>query len=80
MDCRQASELIGAWANGELDCGEQAALDEHLANCAECRQAAECQQLTDAELLRAFAPRRRAAARLAESVAAELRREPRRAQ
>ena len=80
MDCREAIELVGGWMNGELDSGEQAALDEHLADCAECRQAAESQQLTDAELLRAFAPCRRAAGRLADRVAAELRREPRRAQ
>lgn len=80
MNCRQASELIGGWAAGELDCGEQAALDEHLAGCAECRQAAESQQLADAELMRAFAPRRRAAAHLADRVADELRREPRRGQ
>ena len=73
MDCRQAIELIGGWANGELDSGEQAALDEHLAGCAECRQAAESQQLADAELLRAFAPRRRAATRLADRTVAELR-------
>lgn len=80
MDCRQASELIGGWANGELDALEQAALDEHLAGCAECRQAAESQQLADAELLRAFALRRRAAARLADRVSNELRRDPRRGQ
>jgi ferric-dicitrate binding protein FerR (iron transport regulator) len=80
MDCREAIELVGRWASGELNAGEQAALDEHLAGCGECRQAAESQQLTDAELLRAFAPRRRAAARLADCVTAELRREPRRAQ
>ena len=75
MDCRQASELIGAWANGELDDGEQAAMELHLAGCAECRAAAESQQLVDAELLRAFAPRRRTAARLAERVATELERQ-----
>lgn len=80
MDCREAIELVGVWAVGELNSGEQAALDEHLAGCAECRQAAESQQLADAELLRAFAPRRRAAAQLADRVAAELRREPRWAQ
>jgi hypothetical protein len=77
MDCREAIELVGAWVIGELDSGDQAALDEHLAGCAECRQAAESQQLTDAELLRAFAPRRFAARRLADRVATQLQQERR---
>jgi hypothetical protein len=75
MDCRQAMESIEHWVDGELAAAEQASLELHLASCSACASAAEAAKLADAELLRAFVPRRRAAEALAERVAAQLRHE-----
>ncbi|HXT57262.1 MAG TPA: FecR domain-containing protein [Pirellulales bacterium] len=75
MDCRQAIESIEHWMDGELGAAEQASLELHLASCSMCAGVAEAAKLTDAELQRAFAPRRRAAEALAERVAAQLRHE-----
>lgn len=72
MDCRQAIELIGSSADGELKDDEQTALELHLAGCAECRTMADAMLLADAELRRAFAPGRKAAERLAERVISQL--------
>jgi hypothetical protein len=72
VDCEQAANLISARIDGEIDVGDDAALDAHLAGCAACRAAMEYAPLQDAALVRAFAGGRDAAARLAARVAQRL--------
>jgi ferric-dicitrate binding protein FerR (iron transport regulator) len=72
VDCEQVLPLISARLDGELPPGEATGLDAHLAACPGCRAAAAAFRLQDADLRRAFAPRRQAAARLAERVVARL--------
>lgn len=72
MTCEEAANLISARIDGELAADDGAALDAHLAECAACRSAEEAAAVQDAALLRAFAPRRAAAADLAERVVAEV--------
>jgi ferric-dicitrate binding protein FerR (iron transport regulator) len=72
VDCEQALPLISARLDGELPEGDAAALDGHLTACPGCRAAAESFRLQDADLRRAFAPRRQAAARVAERVIGHL--------
>lgn len=77
MDCRQAIELIERWVDGELDETGRASLELHLSGCSPCASAADAAKAADAELQRAFAPRRRAAGELAMRVAARLQHERR---
>src|SRR3569623_893064 len=77
MNCRQAINMIGSSADSELNDDEQTALELHLAGCAECRTMANAMLLADAELRRAFAPRRKADERLAERVLSQLQSETR---
>ena len=49
--CEREREQIGALLDGELEAGERAALEAHLADCAGCRQALEDQR----QLAAAFA-------------------------
>jgi hypothetical protein len=37
-DCRQPREALGVYVLGAIDPAERASVDEHLANCAECRE------------------------------------------
>jgi ferric-dicitrate binding protein FerR (iron transport regulator) len=73
MRCDEALNQLNARTDGELRAGEAAALDAHLAECSQCRAAAEGFSTIDAELRRAFVPRRDAAAYLAENTVAALR-------
>jgi FecR protein/Putative zinc-finger len=73
MRCEEVLNQLNARADGELRPEDAAGLDAHLAECSQCRTAAEGLQAIDAELRRAFVPRRDAAARLAESAAAAVR-------
>lgn len=73
MDCEQADNLMAARVDREtLAAEDEAALDAHLATCAACREAERALRVQDAELLRAFAPRRDAAARVADHVARRM--------
>jgi membrane protein implicated in regulation of membrane protease activity len=72
MNCEQALALVIAEQDGELQGEECAPLHSHLAACAECRTAADAFRLQDADLRRAFGPRRKAAAAVAERVIAQL--------
>ena len=72
MRCEEALNQLNARTNGELRAEEAAGLAAHLAECATCRTAADGVQAIDAELRRAFEPRREAAGELAERVLAEL--------
>src|SRR5687768_2641675 len=71
MNCDRANNLLSAYADGELDAGERVDVEGHLSTCAACRSAAEALRLQDADLRRAFAPRRRAAAAVAERLELE---------
>src|SRR5947208_14884725 len=69
MDCTQAKNLIGAVIDGQASADERAALEEHVAHCAACSDEFAAAKEIDGDLRRLFAPRRQAAARLAERVA-----------
>ena len=73
MDCSAALNLYNAWLDGELDRGELTALEAHLAGCGDCRAAADALKLEDADLRRAFAPRRQAADTIARRAMEQLR-------
>jgi ferric-dicitrate binding protein FerR (iron transport regulator)/tetratricopeptide (TPR) repeat protein len=72
MDCEQALDRISAQIDGEIGPDEQAALDAHLKTCTACAATADAFRLQHADLQRTFAPRRAAAATVAEQVVAEL--------
>lgn len=68
MDCQQALTLANAWIDGELAADEVAALEVHLAGCAECRATVDALRLDDADLRKAFAPLRNVSDDLAQRV------------
>lgn len=72
MQCEQSIELISAEVDGELSPDERSQLEVHLGECADCRATAEAMRLQDAQLVRAFVPRRKAAADIAGRVTAQL--------
>jgi hypothetical protein len=76
MNCEQASERLSERLDGELAPADAAALDAHLAGCADCTAAAEALRRQDADLRAALAPHRAAAERVGQSVVARLRSEP----
>jgi len=73
MRCEDALNQLNARADGELPDEAVAPLEAHLAGCSQCRSAGEALQAIDAELRRAFVPRREAASRLGEHTAAIVR-------
>jgi len=79
MRCEDALNQLNARADGELRDGEllvdhdDAELAAHLADCSQCKAAADGLPIIDSELRRAFGPRREGAARLAERTVAMLR-------
>lgn len=72
MTCQEASDLMSAFRDGELAEPEMQRLSAHLSACAACR--AEQAALADqhAHLVRAFAPGRQKAARVADRVIEQL--------
>ena len=69
IDCELAASLASARVDREpVGPEDAAALDAHLAACAACRQADAAMRVQDAQLLRAFAPHRKAAARVGDRV------------
>lgn len=72
MRCETALNQLNARTDGELPAGDAAALDAHLAECAECRAEAEGLSAIDGDLRRAFVPRRQAAGRLADDTIAQM--------
>jgi len=72
MECEFACEQLGAWIDRQLSPEQAAALEAHLANCAECRSAAESLRAQDADLAQAFQPARAAARRVAAAVIGRL--------
>lgn len=73
MDCEKAIELVSAAVDREIAPDDRAALDAHLAGCADCRATSDAFRLQDADLRRAFAPRREAVSRLAGRAFARIR-------
>lgn len=76
MHCDEALNLLNARADGQLAANQADLVDSHLAECAACRAAAEGLATINADLRQAFAPRRAAAAKVAERAAASLPRSP----
>src|SRR5262245_33788369 len=70
MRCEDAINWLGALGDSELSTQEATELEAHLAQCPQCRAAADASRAIDAELRSAFATRRQAAAQLAEKTAA----------
>jgi ferric-dicitrate binding protein FerR (iron transport regulator) len=75
MNCETASNFISARIDGEISAADQKALEDHLASCAACRATTEALSAQDAEIKRAFAPRRRAASAVADAAIAQVGRE-----
>jgi hypothetical protein len=72
MDCQQAQNLLCARLDREITPEERGALELHLQTCPLCRGTADALPLLDADLRRAFAPRRAAADAVAQQVIARL--------
>lgn len=70
MSCERFRPLLSAWIDRQIASAERSELEEHLAECAECRTEAEGLRELHADLHRAFAPRRAAAVHVGERVAA----------
>jgi hypothetical protein len=77
MNCEVARALISAEIDGEINPGDPVALEAHLAECADCREMKASFHLQNADLRRAFASRRAAAAAMGKRVVAKLRLESR---
>jgi hypothetical protein len=73
MNCQQAQALISSDLDGQLAPNERGELDAHLAACAACRELRSALRQQDEALQRAFAPRRQAAAALADRTINHLR-------
>src|SRR5262245_61854100 len=67
---------ISAQLDREIRPEDRELLEAHLRDCAACAAAAEAFRLQDADLRRLFAPRRQAAAAVAEHVISRLREIP----
>jgi hypothetical protein len=73
VDCEQALALVVANMDREISPAERVHLEGHLRDCATCRATADALRAQDADLRRAFAPRRRAAVAVADRVITQLR-------
>src|SRR5690242_4339319 len=73
MKCEDVQNLLNARADRELRADDEHALNGHLAECDQCRSVAESLKVVDADLRRAFAPRREAVVRVAENTLAAVR-------
>lgn len=74
MNCREAREIIGAYADGELDAARNLEFERHLQSCPSCSEFHE-EQRALAEAIARRAPRFAAPAALREQVMAALRAE-----
>jgi ferric-dicitrate binding protein FerR (iron transport regulator) len=77
VDCEQASLLISAQLDHEIQPQDSVRLAEHLQECEACRSAVDAFRSQDADLRRAFGGCERSAARVAERVIAQLTIKPR---
>src|SRR5712692_6428225 len=72
MDCEQAQTLLSAQLDREILPEDRPQLAAHLSECAVCRASLEASQVLNADLRRAFAPRRQAATPVADRVVSPL--------
>jgi ferric-dicitrate binding protein FerR (iron transport regulator) len=72
MNCDRARTLLSAYVDRQLEPVEQAAIEEHLRECADCRTALDAARDLDSDLRRVFEAPRGAAGRVAEQVASRL--------
>src|SRR5205823_1199618 len=72
MDCKSALELISARIDRQIVPADAALLKAHLAQCPACRAALAAVGAQDAALRSAFAPRRLAAAEVADRAIQQL--------
>jgi hypothetical protein len=72
MNCSEIEERLSAYVDGEADAGERAALEGHLATCADCARSLEGLRLQDRDLDAAFSPLRAEAEAMAGRVIARL--------
>lgn len=72
MNCAEIEERLNAYLDGQADAGERAALEGHLATCADCARSLEGLRLQDRELDAAFAPLRAEADMMADRVIARI--------
>jgi anti-sigma factor RsiW len=72
MNCEEATNLISARLDGELDAESIAPLDAHLAGCEECRRTQAELEIQDASLVRAFGPYQESAIAVANRVTASV--------
>lgn len=72
MNCRETREIIGAYADGELDAARNVEIELHLQSCPSCSEIYD-EQRALAEAIARHAPRFAAPARLREQVMAILR-------
>ncbi|MGH7294579.1 MAG: anti-sigma factor family protein, partial [Polyangiaceae bacterium] len=56
MDCREASEWLMPFHDGELDAPRRTALEAHLARCPACRDEVAALRATDARVRAACRP------------------------
>lgn len=77
MNCQTAGEQLSGWIDGQLSADEAIVLEAHLSDCAECSSLADGLRVQDAELRRAFQPRREAAQEVASRVLLALDQESR---
>jgi ferric-dicitrate binding protein FerR (iron transport regulator) len=77
MTCDQAINLINARMDGRIAPTDAVLLEEHLANCADCRNEAKAVAAQDVKMRDSFASHQAAAKRMADRVVAELHRKPR---
>jgi hypothetical protein len=73
MRCEEILEKLNARMDGALNAADTGSVEEHLDQCESCRAVADGLQGMDADLRRAFLPRRAAAARVASNAVAQLR-------
>ena len=75
MTCETATNLISSRIDGEISAADQSVLDEHLSTCPACRATMDALAAQDSDLTSAFAPRRTAAAAVADAAIARIHRE-----
>ncbi len=73
MHCEQATALISARLDHEIDPDETKLLDEHLRECPACQATAEAFALQDQELRQAMESRRAGVGQVARNVATQIR-------
>jgi Putative zinc-finger len=72
MNCEETRIRLSGWIDQQLDPVENAALEEHLRHCADCRSEADCVRGLHSQLQGAFEAPRAAAARIAEELTRTL--------